>query len=106
MPQDNQQSQGTPGIRQQTRSTTQLPRRYRVIFHNDDVTTMDFVVEVLQNVFRKSAAEATSLMLQVHTGGSAVVGVYSYDIAVTRANKATELARMEGFPLKITVEPQ
>ena len=69
MAQDNQQSQGTPGIKQQTRTTTDVPRRYRVVMHNDDVTTMDFVVEVLETVFRKSTAEATTLMLQIHTGG-------------------------------------
>ncbi len=106
MAQDNQQSQGTPGIKQQTRTTTDVPRRYRVVMHNDDVTTMDFVVEVLETVFRKTTAEATTLMLQVHTNGSAVVGTYSYDIALTRASKATMMARAEGFPLRITVEPE
>ena len=106
MPQDNQHSQGTPNVKQQTRTTVELPHMYRVIFHNDDITTMDFVVEVLEKVFRKSTAEATSLMLQVHTQGQAAVGTYTYDIAVTRRNKAKAMARAEGFPLRITIEPE
>lgn len=72
---------------------------------NDDVTTMDFVVMVLQQVFRKSMVDATSLMMKIHTTGQAVVGVYSYDIAVTLKQKAVNLARVNGFPLQLRVVP-
>ena len=82
------------------------PRRYKVIIHNDDFTTMDFVVEVLKTVFFYSDEKAEALMLQVHHANKAVVGIYTYDIAVSKANKATNLAREKGFPLRLTVEPE
>lgn len=81
------------------------PHKYTVIFHNDDFTTMDFVVYVLMSVFRKSEEEALQLMLTVHHSGQAAVGTYSYDVAASKAAKATALAREEGFPLRITLQP-
>lgn len=82
------------------------PRRYKVIIHNDDFTTMEFVVKVLVTVFFKSESEAESLMMGVHKTGSAVVGVYSYDIAISKVRKATDMARAESFPLKLTISPE
>ena len=82
------------------------PRKYKVIFHNDDITTMEFVTMVLTQVFFLSEERAVRLMLQVHYNGSATVGVYTYDIASSKANKATAMAREEGYPLTITVEPE
>lgn len=81
------------------------PRQYKVIFHNDDFTTMEFVTEVLRRVFNKPADEAVALMMKVHREGLAVVGVYSYDVAMTKAAAATSIARQQGFPLIITCEP-
>lgn len=89
-----------------TRTRIDEPHRYKVIFHNDNVTTMDFVIMVLVTVFRLKPNIATALMLQVHHKGSAVVGTYTYDIAVTRRTKAIAMARDEGFPLNITVEQE
>ncbi len=88
----------------QSRTRLQEPHNYKVIFHNDDVTTMDFVVMVLTTVFKKDKGEATALMLQVHHQGSAVVGIYSYDMATTRRQRAVAMARDAGFPLNITLE--
>lgn len=82
------------------------PRRFKVIIHNDDFTTMDFVVNVLTTVFLKSSAEAEALMLQVHKEQSAVVGIYSYDMAYSKVFKATRMAREAGFPLRLTVVPE
>ena len=82
------------------------PRRYKVYIHNDDFTTMDFVVKVLKVVFFKSAEEAEALMLKVHHSDKALVGVYSYDIAVSKVRKATQMARDEGFPLRLTYQPE
>lgn len=82
------------------------PRRYKVIIHNDDFTTMEFVVKVLTTVFYKSHIEAETLMLQVHRTESAVVGIYSYDIAKSKTAKATTMARNEGFPLRLTIAPE
>ena len=75
------------------------PKHYKVILHNDDFTTMDIV-------FFKSQEEAEALMLKVHQQQSATAGVYSYDVAQSKAQKATQMAREEGFPLRLTVEPE
>ena len=80
------------------------PRMYKVILHNDHYTTMDFVVEVLIKVFHKNIMEATELMLQVHRNGFGICGVYTYDIAQTKANQVHTMARQREFPLKCTVE--
>ena len=78
------------------------PHKWAVIFWNDDFTTMDFVVQVLTEVFLKSEQDAEQLMMKVHEEGQAQVGIYSYDIAVSRTKLATTMAREAGFPLKIT----
>lgn len=80
------------------------PKRYKVTIFNDDFTSMEFVVKVLMEVFFKSNEEAEALMLQVHHSEKAVVGIYSYDIAVSKVQKATRMAREEGFPLHLTYE--
>ena len=93
-------------IRERQRTNIKEPRRYKVVIYNDDFTTMDFVVMILVQVFFKSEEEANALMLQVHHSDKAVVGIYSYDIAVSKVNKATQMARDEGFPLRLTYEPE
>ena len=92
--------------RMRERTDLKEPRRYKVTIYNDDFTTMEFVVKILVQVFFKSEAEAETLMLQVHHSDEAVVGIYSYDIAVSKVNKATQMAREEGFPLRLTYEPE
>lgn len=99
--------QGTgTGARTRERVIIEEPRQYKVVFHNDDVTTMEFVTEVLRQVFNKHADEAVTLMMKVHREGQAIVGIYSYDVAMTKAARATAMARNEGYPLKITCEPE
>lgn len=93
------------GVKSRERVQIEEPRQYKVIFHNDDFTTMEFVTEVLRSVFNKPADEAVTLMMKVHREGQAVVGIYSYDVAMTKASVATAMARNEGFPLRITCEP-
>lgn len=92
------------GVKELSKAKIDEPLQFHVIFFNDDFTTTDFVVSVLMVVFNKPQAEATALMLKVHHEGSAVVGSYSFDMAMSKANRATAIARHEGFPLKITVE--
>lgn len=82
------------------------PKRYKVIMHNDDFTTMDFVVKVLKMVFFKSEAEAQTLMLKIHHSDQAVVGLYSYDVALSKIRKATDMARAEGYPLRLSCQPE
>ena len=92
--------------RERQRVDLMEPRRYKVTIYNDDFTTMEFVVMILIQVFFKSQAEAETLMLQVHHSDKAVVGIYSYDVAVSKVRKATNMAREAGFPLRLTVEPE
>lgn len=92
--------------KQKERTRLREPRRFKVIIHNDDFTTMDFVVNILITVFLKSSAEAEALMLKVHKKQSAVVGIYSYDIAKSKIDKATRMAREADFPLLLTMAPE
>ena len=91
---------------QRERTKTKEPQRYKVYIYNDDFTTMDFVVKVLKVVFFKSETEAEALMLKVHHSDKAVVGVYSYDVATSKIRRATQMARDEGYPLRLTCEPE
>ena len=93
-------------IKERQRTDLREPRRYKVTIYNDDFTTMEFVVLVLTTIFHKTEAEAEALMLQVHRTGKSIVGIYSYDIALSKVNKATRMARSEGFPLRLTCEPE
>jgi len=87
------------------RHDVRAPRRFRVVLHNDDFTSMEFVVDVLIRYFQKSETQANRIMLEVHTRGTGIAGVYSRDVAETRVAQVTELARAEGFPLRLTTEP-
>ncbi len=83
---------------------TVTPKMYRVLLLNDDYTTMDFVVSILEDVFQKTPAEAFRLMMLVHNQGQAVCGAYPYEIAETKVDMVRELAAGEGFPLQATME--
>ncbi|MCC6552522.1 MAG: ATP-dependent Clp protease adapter ClpS [Polyangiaceae bacterium] len=82
------------------------PRRYKVIFHNDDYTTMEFVVLVLMKFFHRTETEATHIMLSVHHRGHGVAGVYTKDVAETKVAQVTEYAQEHGMPLRLTAEPE
>lgn len=90
--------------REKTKTKVQEPKKYKVIMHNDDFTTMEFVVDILTSIFHKNSQEAERLMLLVHNVGSAVVGTYPYDIAVSKVASAINRARSEGFPFRMSVE--
>lgn len=95
-------------IQGQTKEKTRIdihePKHYRVIMHNDDFTSMEFVVEILIDIFKKDTYEAQRLMLMVHESGRAAVGTYPYDIAATKVNNALARAKTEGFPFRMTLE--
>jgi ATP-dependent Clp protease adaptor protein ClpS len=86
------------------RQEVKEPRKYKVLLHNDDYTTMDFVVEVLVRVFRKNEAQATAIMLSVHNQGYGVCGVYTAEVAETKLDLVHRLAKSAGFPLKCSME--
>ncbi len=97
-----------PDIKEQvvsrTDEETREPSMYKVLLHNDDYTTMDFVVEILMYVFHKPLEEATRIMLNVHRQGIGLCGIYTYEVAETKVNTVDSLARENGFPLKCTME--
>lgn len=97
-------SQNSSAVKENINVGINEPSEYDVIFHNDDFTPMDFVVNVLVYIFLKDVEEAYNLMMEVHCEGKACVGTYSFDIAVSRKNKTVSCARTEGFPLRVTVE--
>jgi len=88
------------------RQKTKKPRLWKVLMHNDDYTTQEFVVYVLQQYFRKDPSEAMRLMLQVHQSGMAVVGAYPKDVAETKVALVMDFAREHGHPLQVTTEPE
>jgi ATP-dependent Clp protease adaptor protein ClpS len=99
-------SERQPQIEDQPEQGIELdePPLYRVLLLNDDYTTMDFVIEVLRQVFHKSETEATQIMLNVHNQGVGVCGCYPMEIAETKVDMVDSLARERGFPLKCTME--
>jgi len=85
---------------------TAEPPNFKVLLHNDDYTPRAFVVEILLTVFNKSLEEATRLMWHVHKNGIGVCGMYPFEVAETKIARVTELARENGFPLKLTLEEE
>jgi ATP-dependent Clp protease adaptor protein ClpS len=82
------------------------PRMWRVLLHNDDYTTQEFVVWVLETVFRKPRAEAFTIMMAVHRSGLGVAGVYTHDVAETKVKTTQQMAEEQEFPLLVTMEPE
>lgn len=98
------QTQG--GVATKSKPQTKRPPLYCVLILNDDFTPMDFVISVLQSVFDKSAAEATDIMLQVHRSGAGVAGVYTLEVAETKAAQTIEMAKRSQHPLRCKVEKE
>ena len=96
----------TPEVvtRTRTERKTKQPPLYKVLLHNDDYTTMEFVVFILQSVFNHAEAEATQIMLHVHRHGIGVAGVYPHEIAETRVKQVHDLAREHEYPLRCSLE--
>ena len=82
------------------------PPLYQVVLLNDDYTTMEFVVEVLESIFHKQPAEAFRIMMMVHTQGKGLCGVYPFEVAETKVDAVLESARSHGFPLRAAMEPE
>jgi len=93
-------------VEAESREKLEKPPLFKVLLHNDDFTTMEFVVHVLQTVFGHDEAAAVRIMLNVHTQGAGVAGVYTYEVAETKAEAAGRLARAHEYPLLCTVEEE
>ena len=93
-------------VLERTRPRTKKPTLFSVILHNDDYTTMQFVVEVLEAVFHKSPAEAHRIMMNVHTQGHGVCGVYTHEVAETKVSDVHDRAQEAGFPLRASYEEE
>jgi ATP-dependent Clp protease adaptor protein ClpS len=93
-------------VLERTRQETKKPELFKVLLLNDDYTTMDFVVEILESVFNKAPAEAYRIMMAVHTQGQGLCGVYPFEVAETKVATVVDLARGNGFPLRATMEPE
>jgi len=94
------------GVAVKERPKTQKPPLYKVLLHNDDYTTREFVVMVLEAVFHKGENEATQIMLHVHNNGVGVAGVYTHEVAETKVEKTMSLARKYEYPLQLSMEPE
>lgn len=91
---------------EKTKLNIEEPGFYKVVFLNDNVTPMEFVVDLLQKVFKHDLETSQKIMMEIHTEGSAIAGVYSYEIAEQKGIESTVLARNSGFPLQVKVEKQ
>ena len=93
-------------IEPQTGQRVELPRMWRVLLHNDDYTTQDFVVWVLETIFNKERGEAFDIMMNVHRTGLGIAGVYTHDVAQTKVRTTRQLAEEHEFPLLVTMEAE
>ena len=93
-------------VLERTRQETKKPELYKVLLINDDYTTMDFVIQVLEEVFHKGPAEAYRIMMMVHTQGKGLCGMYPHEVAETKVATVIEMARSVGFPLLAAMEPE
>jgi ATP-dependent Clp protease adaptor protein ClpS len=96
--------QAGEAVKERIETRKQEPTLYRVILLNDDYTTMEFVMRVLETVFHKSPAEAYRIMMHVHLNGSGIAGVYPWEVAETKVETVTSMARHAEFPLRATIE--
>ena len=91
-------------VKERTDTRQQEPTLYKVVLLNDDYTTMEFVLHVLETLFQKSPAEAYQIMMHVHVNGSGIAGVYPWEVAETKTASVVAMAREAGFPLKAVTE--
>jgi ATP-dependent Clp protease adaptor protein ClpS len=107
MPNDPREREDREGdLATERKRKVEKARRYKVVLHNDNYTTMEFVVTVLMKFFHKTETEATHIMLSVHHKGSGVAGVYTKDVAETKVAQVQSYAKEHGMPLRLTAEPE
>ena len=87
-----------------TRLALDVPKQYKVLLHNDDYTSMEFVIEVLMHIFHKNLANSEKIMLEIHQAGKGTCGIFTHEIAETKVHQVKQLAKTNGFPLLATME--
>lgn len=102
---DEGTSEGNPGVATVEKVKIQKPKMFKVLIHNDDYTTMEFVIHVLQKFFHKNYEESHGIMLKVHHDGIGICGIYTFEIAESKASKVNKYSRGKGHPLKCSFEP-
>lgn len=102
MAREDRQADGQ--VLEKTRPKVKKPDLYKVMLHNDDYTTMQFVIEVLEEIFNKSPAESFRIMMHVHTRGHGICGSYPYEVAETKVQLVHDRANYSGFPLRASME--
>ena len=101
---DDPSEDSDTGVATETKRKVEKPPLYKVLLHNDDYTSMDFVVFILMSIFHKDESNARRIMLEVHNRGVGVAGVFTFEIAESKINKVTAMARAQEFPLLCTME--
>jgi len=101
---DERQGQTGEAVKERVKPKKQEPTQYKVVLLNDDYTTMEFVMQVLESVFQKSPAEAYRIMMHVHLNGRGIAGVYPWEVAETKVEIVTSLARQAQYPLRAAIE--
>lgn len=98
-------SEGDPGVATADKAKIQKPKMYKVLIHNDDYTTMEFVIHVLQKFFKKNYEQSHAIMLKVHHDGIGICGIYTFEVAESKTSKVNKYSRGKGHPLKCSFEP-
>ena len=101
-----EQREGSVVIEKESKTRAQRPPLYKVLLHNDDYTTQEFVVWILETVFNKPQPEAVAVMMRVHQSGLGIAGIYTRDVAETKVNATRRLAEQHEYPLLVTMEPE
>jgi ATP-dependent Clp protease adaptor protein ClpS len=99
-----QERQTGDAVKERAESKKQEPTQFKVVLLNDDYTTMEFVIHVLENVFQKSPAEAYRIMMAVHVSGKGIAGIYPWEVAETKVEIVASMAKEAGFPLRAVTE--
>ena len=102
----NNDEEGESGTATIIKNKVELPKKYKVLLHNDDYTTMEFVIYILQSVFHKSIEEAEKIMMEVHRSGIGLCGIYTFEIAESKSKKVEILAKQNAHPLRCSIEPE
>lgn len=101
----SEEGAGNPGVATADRVKLEKPKMYKVLLHNDDYTTMEFVIHILQKFFQKNYEESHAIMLKVHHDGLGICGIYTFEVAESKASKVNKYSRGKGHPLKCSFEP-